>query len=212
MTARSLARHTAAWLTAVKPYQRFPWGSPVARRTCVLIVDPQRCFFERRFRASLPAAPAIVPNLRRFVIEARSAGARVILTRHAERPREAPRTMAAFWKGTIADGTIESGIIPALADLDFPVVRKWTYDAFHGTSLDARLRRARVEWIVIAGVMTDLCCETTARSAFVRGYSPIVLADATATTTEDLHVSALRTMAHGFAEIRTTSDTLAALR
>jgi len=120
--------------------------------------------------------------------------------------------MPTFWKGTLADGTIESEIIPALAGLGLPVLRKWTYDAFYGTALETKLRRARIEWLVIAGVMTDLCCETTARSAFIRGYSPIMVADASATTTQDLHVSALRTMAHGIAEIRTTSDLLAALK
>jgi isochorismate hydrolase len=105
-----------------------------------------------------------------------------------------------------------SRIIPEFAAKPgFKVMRKTQYDAFYGTDLERRLKAAGAKSIVVCGVMTDLCCETTARSAFVRGFDILFCADGTATTSEQLHVSALRTLAHGFAEITTCGELAAAL-
>jgi isochorismate hydrolase len=49
--------------------------------------------------------------------------------------------------------------------------------------------------------MTDLCVETTARQAFMSGFQPVVVSDATASKNEELHLAALKTLAHGFAHI-----------
>ena len=52
--------------------------------------------------------------------------------------------------------------------------------------------------------MTHLCCETTARDAFMRGYQVFFLMDATATYTEALHFGSLRSITHGFGICTTT--------
>jgi len=51
----------------------------------------------------------------------------------------------------------------------------------------------------VAGVMTNLCCETTAREAFVRGFRVFFSVDATATSSVDLHEATLKNLAYGFA-------------
>lgn len=53
--------------------------------------------------------------------------------------------------------------------------------------------------MIVTGVMTNLCCETNAREAFVRGFRVFFSTDATATSSEDLHVATLKNMAYGFA-------------
>ncbi|MCK4594746.1 isochorismatase family protein, partial [bacterium] len=71
--------------------------------------------------------------------------------------------------------------------------------AFFETPLEALLNEKQVTQLVICGVMTHLCCETTARSAFVRGFQVILPVDATATYTKELHRATLLTLSHGFA-------------
>ncbi|MEW6239950.1 MAG: isochorismatase family protein, partial [Chloroflexota bacterium] len=61
------------------------------------------------------------------------------------------------------------------------------------------LRDLEVEQVVITGVMTHLCCETTARAAFVRGFDVFYVVDGTATYTEAFHRASLLNLAHGFA-------------
>jgi nicotinamidase-related amidase len=69
------------------------------------------------------------------------------------------------------------------------------------TGLEAALRGEGVEEVVVAGVMTNLCCETTARDAFVRGFRVFFSADATPTVSSDLHDATLSNLAYGFAYI-----------
>ena len=76
--------------------------------------------------------------------------------------------------------------------------KKGHYDAFYETSLENVLQAGDVTQVVITGLMTHLCCETTARSAFMRGYEVFLAIDGTATYTEAFHRAALLNLAHGF--------------
>ena len=69
------------------------------------------------------------------------------------------------------------------------------------------LRCLKVEDVVVAGVMTNLCCESTARDAYFRDYRIFVPADGTGTITEEMHLASLLNLAFGFAFV-TTSDEL----
>jgi isochorismate hydrolase len=107
--------------------------------------------------------------------------------------------MANWWSDLIRIENPQSGII---LDFDFSnryVLRKSQYDAFYQTTLDNMLHKKGVSQIVITGVMTHLCCETTARSAFVRGFEVFFIVDGTATYNEDHHMATLRNLSHGFA-------------
>jgi nicotinamidase-related amidase len=56
--------------------------------------------------------------------------------------------------------------------------------------------------------MTDLCCETTARDAFMRGFKVYFVADATATATEERHLATLRAISTGFGEVISSRELL----
>lgn len=75
---------------------------------------------------------------------------------------------------------------------DAAVVGKNTYDAFMQTSLEAELQKQGVDRVLITGVMTDVCCDTTARSAFVRGYETWLIRDACWTDTQEQHDRAVK--------------------
>ncbi len=199
------------WLKALKPYLRSPFGNPLAEQTAIIIIDVQKCFFDDNFHAYIPASNAILPNILKLANVGAKQGAKIILTRHAVRKNDKSSVMDKFWGENIIEKTPEAEIISQLSNSEHQIIAKNTYDAFYRTNLDNLLRENDIKWVAIAGVMTDICCSTTARSAFVRGFMPIVIADATATVTEELHLSALMSLAHGTAEISTAKRFLASL-
>lgn len=103
----------------------------------------------------------------------------------------------------------KSALIP---ELDIPsavLLNKTQYDAFYETDLNEILARNHISQVVITGVMTHLCCETTARSAFVRGFNVFLPVDATATYNREFHQSSLQNLSHGFAVPLLTEDVTA---
>jgi len=90
--------------------------------------------------------------------------------------------------------------------------RKEYYSAFFRTDLEDTLRRRGITRVVICGVMTHLCCETTARDAFMSGWEVAMVADGTATLNEELHLSSLRCLVHGFAMPALAEEVLCGIR
>ncbi|MDN7026051.1 isochorismatase family protein [Methanoculleus sp. FWC-SCC1] len=167
-------------------------------RSALLVIDMQRYFLDEGSHAYVPGSRAILPKIRALIDGFARAGGQVIFTRHVNTPADAG-SMAVWWRGMITDEAGAADLAPGLDRREFPVVVKSQYDAFYGTSLEAMLRDSGVEQVAVAGVMTHLCCETTARSAFVRGFSVLFPVDGTATYTAELHRASLCTLAHGFA-------------
>lgn len=113
---------------------------------------------------------------------------------------ESARAMGRWWSDVLYDDDEMSAIVPELEPLPWEtVLRKTRYSAFAGTDLEERLKGLGVTRLLITGVMTHLCCETTARDAFVRDFDVFFVIDGTATKNEDLHISSLKTLSDGFA-------------
>ncbi|MGB9722125.1 MAG: isochorismatase family protein [bacterium] len=87
-----------------------------------------------------------------------------------------------------------------------PIIIKSQYDSFYKTNLKSILVKNKVSQVVITGVMTNLCCETTARSAFVQGFRVFFVVDGTATQNEMMHKSTLLNLSYGFAIPVLTKD------
>ncbi len=83
------------------------------------------------------------------------------------------------------------------------ILQKSQYDAFMHSKLESRLEEQGVKQVVIGGVMAHLCCETTARAAFGRGFEVFFLVDGTATYNQDYHQATLLNLAHGVAVLTT---------
>jgi nicotinamidase-related amidase len=74
------------------------------------------------------------------------------------------------------------------------VVRKTRYSGFVGTDLDQRLRDMGVDTLVVAGLTTECCVDSTVRDAFDLDYHVFVAADACAAYEVDLHAASLKVM------------------
>ncbi len=114
--------------------------------------------------------------------------------------------MGWWWQGMCIEGSPESEIHRDLAPLPSEkVVLKHRYSAFYNTDLETILRCLKIEDLVITGIMTNMCCESTARDAYFRDYRVFFLADGTGSINEEMQVASLLNLAFGFAHV-TTSD------
>ena len=90
------------------------------------------------------------------------------------------------------------------------VFTKRRYDAFAGTGLDAHLRALKRDTLVIAGLTTECCVDSTARTAFERDYHVFIAADAVAAYEKTLHEGALAALELNCAMLAASRDIAAA--
>jgi nicotinamidase-related amidase len=181
-------------------------------RAALVIIDMQRDFLEPGgFGAALgndvSRLKSVVGPTRRLLEAARAAGMLVIHTREGHPPDlgDLPPAKKRRGKGPLAIGDKgpmgrilvqgEPGhdIIPELYPVPGePVVDKPGKGAFYATNLDLILRNRGVAQLVICGVTTEVCVNTTAREANDRGYDSLVLSDCTGSYFPEFHEQALR--------------------
>jgi len=206
----------AEWMAVLGPFM----NEHRARRhvfspenSALLVIDMQRYFLDESSHAHVPAGTEIKANIRAIVSEFHALSLPVIFTRHALLRSEEPGAMASWWGDVMYDddesSKVDPDMLPGPGDA---LVRKRQYSAFLGTDLDETLRSGGVTQVVITGVMTHLCCESTARDAFMRGYNVFFVVDGTASKNEELHLASLKNLTDGFATPVTTEEVLSWLR
>jgi isochorismate hydrolase len=168
-------------------------------KSALLVLDMQLFFLDESSHAFVPSGPAILPGIQRVVSVFEEKKRPVFFTRHLNSPTDSG-LMSVWWQDLILESAPASRIIPQLDGPDRVVICKGQYDAFYKTDLESRLHSAGVSQVVVTGVMTHLCCETTARSAFTRGFEVFFVIDGTATYNEQFHRATLINLSHGFAK------------
>ncbi len=167
-------------------------------RAALLVLDMQDYFLREGSHAFVPSARAILPGIQSLIVSFCAANRPVIFTRHVNTDADAGM-MSRWWRDLIRADAPDSAIAASLDTSKGIVIQKSQYDAFHKTDLESILKGRGVEQVVVTGVMTHLCCETTARSAFTRGFGVFFCVDGTATYSETVHRASLLNLAHGFA-------------
>jgi len=113
---------------------------------------------------------------------------------------------------TCRAGTVDveyaEGIEPGLEDHE---IEKRRYDAFRGTGLDAYLRDQGIGTVVLTGFLSDVCVESTARSALELGYDVAVVEDRSAALDPDRHAAAIGRIDADFGRTVSAQDVLDAL-
>ncbi len=172
----------------------------------LLVLDMQRYFLDPKSHAFVPSGPVILDRLNTIASFFKSMGSPVIASQHINNDNDAGR-MNDWWSELI---TIDHSMVdldPGLKIKPERIFSKPQYDAFYQSDLFSWLESKGIKQLVVGGVLTHLCCETTARSAFIRGYEVFFLIDGTATYNKEFHQASLQNLAHGFA-LLTTVDRL----
>ncbi|MBC6493923.1 isochorismatase family protein [Microbacterium sp. 4-7] len=141
--------------------------------TALLVIDAQESFRQRPDEWAATANPGVIDNISQLVAYARRSGDAVVWVTHSE-----PGS------GGVFDPA--NGFVRVVSDLDPQsdeiAVTKTTVNAFTSTDLEDQLRRRGVGRVVVCGIRTEQCCETTARMAADLGFTVEFVTDATTTS------------------------------
>jgi isochorismate hydrolase len=195
------------WLEELQPFiKHAEFNDKDLRTSALIVIDMQDFFLEESSHACVPAARSIIPKINELIKVYNDISQPIIFTRYAVERNEDPGVMARWWKETLYDDSPESELSSQLfVPPDSTIIKKSTYDSFQKTDLKNILNKNSVGTVVITGVMTHLCCETTARSAFVNDFMVYFVVDANATVNKELHLASLKTLSDGFAVPCTTA-------
>lgn len=173
----------------------------------------------------VPRIRETIASSRRLLDAFRETGREVVFTRHGallaggrdmiarRRQRDEDSVEQTQTPTLWARGSFEHDVVSELTPLDDElVIDKNASSAFNGTGIDQLLRNLGLETLVLVGMATDMCVETTARDAADRGYNVIVVEDATATFFAEHHRAALSALARVYTQVWPSEQVLASLR
>jgi nicotinamidase-related amidase len=142
-------------------------------RTALINVDMQNCFVEGH-PVSAPEGPRVLNRINRLAAACRAAGILVIHTAHVLRADGSnagvmSEFIPAIRAGMINKGSQASALHKSLVvDPRDILLEKPRFGAFQGTDLELILRSHDVNSVIIGGIATNVCCETTARGGNAR--------------------------------------------
>lgn len=206
------------------------------KKTALLLVDVQKYFtevdhpFGRQIIQVIPdganayfrrVEETVIPNIKQLLAVCRSNGAFVAFTefgslhpdgqdmplwarRHNDRGKA---TVGAAVYPSFADNScrIDARISPNPSEL---VIQKNTSGVLNAVHLDQTLRALKIDTVLIAGLVTDVCVSQAAREFGDRDFDVVVVEDACATVNEMRHLATLEGLATSFATIGTTNHVL----
>lgn len=190
-------------------------------RTALINVDMQNCFVHGS-PISAPGGLDLLNRINGLAAACRAAGMLVVHASHVLRPDLSNAGLLAE-NPLIAGGIISKGSSSAALHDDLVIeptdvlLEKPRFGAFHGTDLELLLRSRGIDTVIISGISTNVCCDTTAREAAVRDFRVIFLSDGTATfgmgdvTADELQEATCATLGLVFARVATIANVLAQL-
>jgi nicotinamidase-related amidase len=182
----------------------------MAKKTILLVIDMQIWFTDM--------TSTCLPHILDLSACFRSKSWWQIFTQHGHTSQEltTPSTNQLVNKWGVDDsihrGSAQWKLMPEIEDArkdgKGETVFKNSYDAFVNTDLEERLRSMGAERVVVCGVMTDCCCDTSARGAFNRGFETWLVSDACGTSSKEQHERGLKSFGYAFGDVVTTKEVL----
>ena len=187
------------------------------RWTALLVVDVQNdCVSPKGSAAKrgddVSAAIAMVPKLMRLIEEARRVSLPVVYvkTTHSEwndTPSWIYRKSQQSELNTCREGSWGAELYDGISPLpDERVVIKHRYSAFINTDLNTALKAKGIESVLVTGVATNVCVETTARDAYMYDYYVTMVEDCAAAYEPRLHESTLENMRRHFGLVTSSEE------
>jgi len=213
VTTDTISVKTKEWLAKIAPFNTHVIQLN-REKSALLVVDMQYFFLDPASPTYTCGGQAIIPNIQKIIRAFRQAGRPVIYSRHVHHPDGLDAgIMGWWWEGMCLEGSPESEIHRDIAPIgNEKVINKHRYSAFYNTDLETILRILKVEDLVMTGIMTNMCCESTTRDAYFRDYRVFFTADGTGSVTEEMHLASLLNLAFGFAWVTDIDTVLAQLR
>ncbi len=186
--------------------------------TAIVVVDMQNDFcaeggyLHGNLGCDMSANEPLAGRIMDLVGAARSAGALVMWIQANYEPRYlSGQALAKLAEKQIETVCCEGGtwgwdfyrVAPEPGE---PVIEKHTYSGFFGTELDRMLRFRGIRTLVMTGVATNVCVESTLRDGYFNGYYIVVPEDCVGSAAPDLHEAALKSVRLFFGEVTTGAE------
>ena len=184
--------------------------------TAVVVVDVQRMFTDLLQVPVSPPLDQVRQNMTLFLEEARRAGLTIILVRTVIAEDQHSRNTLGwpdFMRANLAPGTpgTEFDSCVSIAPGDLQLIKQ-RYSAFHGTTLDVVLRERGIETVVLFGITTNVCVQSSARDAWQHDYEVITVADCCTEMGKGEHEASLAYTARNFGLVATSTEVIAMVR
>ncbi|MBI4188425.1 MAG: cysteine hydrolase [Chloroflexi bacterium] len=154
---------------------------------------------------------AVVPNIIKLIEEGRKAGVMVIFIHNSH----SKWTRSEAWKNKSKGGNLPPLCEAGTWGADFykvkplpgeRIIPKHRYDAFIGTNLELLLNNNGIKTLIMSGVTTNTCVESTARHGFMIDYNIVFLKDCTATHHIEQHEATLKNIEGNFGFVRSSDE------
>ena len=138
-------------------------------KTALLVIDIQMGNFDQS--APVFGHGALVSKIARMIAEARAAGVLVVYVQHCGPEDAVDEPGTPGWQ-------VHPAVVPIEGDV---IVQKRHPDAFQDTALQSELQSRQIQHVVLTGIQTEYCVDTTGRSAHSLGYQVTLIRDAHST-------------------------------
>ena len=173
-------------------------------KKALLVIDVQNEYFTGKLKVTYPSDS--LDNILNVMDYAKANNMIIIIVQHT-----------AFSGETFVKGSNEWEMHAEILKKHYDYhIEKTKPSSFHKTNLEEILRKENIEGVVISGYMTQMCCDTTAREAFHKGYAVEFLSDATGTidvsnkvgtiSSQDLHKATLIAQSLRFSEVLSSKE------
>lgn len=173
-------------------------------KKALLVIDVQNEYFTGKLKVTYPNGS--LDNILKVMEHARENNMLIIIVQHTGNNGD-----------TFIKNSNEWEIHPSILKKSYDyIIEKTKPSSFYNTNLEEILKKENVEGVVISGYMTQMCCDTTGRDAFHKGYEVEFLSDATGTidvsnevgtiSSKNLHLAALIAQSFGFSKVLSTEE------
>ncbi|MFA7327422.1 MAG: isochorismatase family cysteine hydrolase [Candidatus Kapaibacterium sp.] len=177
--------------------------------TVLLVIDMQNYFMDNKSTAYFENSHLIINNINKLIAFAENNNIPIFYTIHFNEINENQKanSMVNWWVKYPKKNTVDCKLNDKVRFINnSQIIYKETYSVFKGTEFEKDLKSKGIKNIIVAGIKTNLCCESTVRDAFIKNYNVLLVADATATNNEFMHLASLTNLSYGFAKITTTEN------
>jgi ureidoacrylate peracid hydrolase len=192
-----------------------PYADLDPARTALVVVDMQNGFMvEGVAHALCRTAVEIVPNVNRLAAAVRRAGGRVVWIRNTYDPTwltmqlKVRAEKVAKRIESMTEGSVGHQLYPEL-DIEpgDMIVQKYRFSAFlpESSDLAVRLRAGGYDTVLIAGTVTNVCCESSARDAMMMSFKTVMVSDANAANSDEEHNASLVNFYVTFGDVMDTA-------
>lgn len=189
-----------------------------ASQSALIIVDMQKGFLTEDAPLEVKGGTILIPRILKLLKKIRTLNIPVIWTRvtldnvHRGAYRMLkPHLFTDTGDPLIGKNTGLFNLVDELlphVDCDDIIIDKDRYSSFHQTNLDLILKQKGIRNIILCGITTNICIESTIRDAFQLDYFPFVLSDCTMSFSKELHDYSLKIISHSFGFVITSDDLL----